>query len=39
MEDNIFVETVEFSEELFQKNITENSFEVEYEAGDIDADN
>lgn len=39
MEDNIFVETVEFSEELYQKNITENSFEVEYEAGDIDADN
>lgn len=39
MEDNIFVETIEFSEELYQKNITENSFEVEYEAGDIDADN
>lgn len=39
MEDNIFIETVEFSEELYQKNITENSFEVEYEAGDIDADN
>jgi hypothetical protein len=39
MEDNIFVETVEFSEELYQKNITENSFDVEYEAGDIDADN
>lgn len=39
MEDNILVETVEFSEELYQKNITENSFDVEYEAGDIDADN
>lgn len=39
MEDNIFVETVEFSEELYQKNIAENSFDVEYEAGDIDADN
>lgn len=40
MEDNIFVETVEFSEELYQKNIAENSFEVEYEGGDIeDADN
>lgn len=38
-EDNIFVETVEFSEELYQKNIAENSFDVEYEAGDIDADN
>lgn len=39
MEDNIFIETVDFSEELYQKNITENSFDVEYEAGDIDADN
>lgn len=39
MEDNIFIETIEFSEELYQKNITENSFDVEYEAGDIDADN
>lgn len=39
MEDNIFIETVEFSEELYQKNIAENSFDVEYEAGDIDADN
>lgn len=39
MEDNIFVENIEFSEELYQKNITENSLDVEYEAGDIDADN
>lgn len=39
MEDNIMQETVEFSEELYQKNITENTFEVEYEAGDLNADN
>ena len=38
-EDNIIIENVDFSEELYQKNIAENSFEVEYEAGDIDADN
>ena len=39
MEDNIIKETVEFSEELYQKNITENTFEIEYEAGDLNADN
>lgn len=39
MEDNIFVENIEFSEELYQKNIENNSFEIEYEAGDLDADN
>lgn len=39
MEDNILQETVEFSEELYQKNITENTFEIEYEAGDLNADN
>lgn len=39
MEDNIMQETVEFSEELYQKNITENTFEIEYEAGDLNADN
>lgn len=39
MEDNIMQETVEFFEELYQKNITENTFEVEYEAGDLNADN
>lgn len=33
-EDNIQVETVEFSQELYEKNITENTFETEYEAGD-----
>lgn len=36
MEDNIFEETVEFSEELYQKNIAENSLDIEYEGGNID---
>ena len=31
MDDNIFEETVEFSEELYQKNIAENEFKEEYE--------
>ena len=39
MEDNIVIENVEFSEELYQKNISENTFEEEYEGGDIDANN
>ena len=39
MEDNIMEETIEFSEELYQKNIKENKFNEEYEAGDLDADN
>lgn len=39
MEDNIFEETVDFSEELYQRNIAENTFEVEYEAGEDDANN
>lgn len=39
MEDNILEETVEFSEELYNKNISENTFQVEYEAGDDDANN
>lgn len=38
-DDNIFEETVEFSEELYQKNIAENKFEVEYEAGEDNANN
>lgn len=33
-ENNIQVETVEFSQELYEKNIAENTFETEYEAGD-----
>ena len=39
MEDNIIQETVEFSQELYEKNIAENTFETEYEAGEEDADN
>lgn len=39
MEDNILIDEVEFDEELYQKNITENTFDTEYEAGDLDADN
>lgn len=39
MEDNIVIEDVDFSEELYQKNIAENSLDIEYEGGDIDADN
>lgn len=39
MEDNIFIENVEFNEELYQKNIEENSLDIEYEGGDIDANN
>lgn len=39
MEDNIIIEDVDFSEELYQKNITENSLDIEYEGGDLDADN
>lgn len=39
MEDNIIEETIEFSEELYQKNISENTFEEEYEGGNIDENN
>ena len=39
MEDNVFIENVEFNEELYQKNISENSLDIEYEGGDIDANN
>lgn len=38
-EDNIQVETVDFSQELYEKNITENTFETEYEAGEDNASN
>ena len=37
--DNIVEETVEFSQELYEKNIAENIFVEEYEGGDLDADN
>lgn len=39
MEDNIIIETVEFNQELYEKNIQENTFETEYEAGEENADN
>lgn len=39
MEDNIVIENVEFNEELYQKNVAENSLDIEYEGGDIDANN
>ena len=39
MDDNIVEETVEFSEELFERNISENDFGIEYEAGEEDANN
>lgn len=39
MRDNIFEETVEFSQELYEKNISENTFEIEYEAGEDNANN
>jgi hypothetical protein len=38
-DDNIIEETIEFSEELYQKNIEKNSLDIEYEGGDINADN
>lgn len=37
--DNIIEETVEFSQELYEKNLKENTFAEEYEGGDLDADN
>lgn len=36
---NITEETVEFSQELYEKNIKENTFETEYEAGVDNANN
>ena len=39
MEDNIIIENVDFNEELYQKNIAENSLDIEYAGGDIDANN
>ena len=39
MEDNIIIENVEFSQELYEKNIQENVFNNEYEGGDVDANN
>lgn len=39
MPDNILQETVEFSQELYEKNIQENTFEIEYEVGEENANN
>lgn len=39
MEDNIQIESVEFSQELYEKNLKENTIETEYEAGEDNADN
>lgn len=42
MEDNIFEETVDFNEELYQKNIAENDFtskETDGIGDDVDANN
>ena len=40
MEDNIIIKDVEFNEELYQKNIADNAFVIEYEGGELeDADN
>ena len=37
--DNIIEETIEFSQELYEKNVQENTFIEEYEGGDLDANN
>ena len=37
--DNIVEETVEFSQELYEKNIAGNTFVEEYEGGDLEANN
>lgn len=39
MEDNIIIENVDFKQELYEKNIAENSLDIEYEGGDLNADN
>lgn len=38
-DDNIIIEEIEFNQELYEKNIQENTFETEYEGGEDDADN
>lgn len=38
-DDNILIEEVEFDEELYKRNLEENSFEIEYEGGEDNADN
>lgn len=39
MDDNIIIENIDFSEELYEKNISEHSLDIEYEGGDINEDN
>lgn len=39
MEDNIIIENVNFNEELYQKNIEQNSLNIEYEGGNLYGDN
>ena len=39
MEDNIIIENIEFNQELYEKNIAENSLNIEYEGGELNADN
>lgn len=39
MPENVTEETVDFSQELYEKNIQEITFTEEYEGGNIDADN
>ena len=38
-EENIIIEEVEFNQELYEKNIEENEFNLEYEGGEENADN
>ena len=38
-EENIIIEEVEFNQELYEKNIQENKFEIEYEGGEENANN
>lgn len=37
--DNITIENVDFNEELYEKNIKENTFAEEYEGGELNANN
>lgn len=39
MDDNIIFTEVEFDEKLYQKNIKQNKFNTEYEAGDDNGNN
>lgn len=39
MEDNVIIENVEFNQELYEKNIQDDTFETEYEGGDLNANN